>query len=139
RVPPGAPAARATKGRDRPPRLHHHATFLADLLQELVDRFHERFGRRAHLALFRFHQRHETHGFSPSRIRFSSTALEVAGRVRTHLSYPTPISLKRSIASLSPKSSSSNSWRTSISPSFPSIDGLGKRRVHSIASSRDFT
>jgi hypothetical protein len=30
-------------------------------------------------------------------------------------------------------------WRISISPSFPSIDGLGKRRVHSSASSRDFT
>src|SRR6184192_3079195 len=46
---------------------------------------------------------------------------------------------KRSTASLSPKSSSSNSWRTSISPSLPSRAGLGKRRAHSIASSLDFT
>src|SRR6266853_426729 len=49
------------------------------------------------------------------------------------------ISRKRSTASLGPKSSSSKNWRTSISPSLPSIEGLGKRLAHSIASSRDFT
>jgi hypothetical protein len=52
---------------------------------------------------------------------------------------PTPITRKRSTASLGPKSSSSNSWRTSISPSLPSTAGLGKRFVHSIPSSLDFT
>jgi hypothetical protein len=36
------------------------------------------------------------------------------------------------------KSSSSNSWRTSISQAMPS-NGAGKRRVHSIASSRERT
>ncbi len=46
---------------------------------------------------------------------------------------------KRSITSLGPKSSSSNSWRTSISASLPSPTGLGKRFAHSSASARDFT
>ncbi len=49
-----------------------------------------------------------------------------------------PMSRKRSTASLGAKSSSSNSWRTSISASLPSPARLGKRLVHSIASSRDF-
>ena len=48
-------------------------------------------------------------------------------------------SRKRSIASLGPRSSSSYNWRTSISVSAPSPTGLGKRLVHSSASSRDFT
>lgn len=39
----------------------------------------------------------------------------------------------RSTASLAPKSSSSNTWRTSISPSWK-----GTRRAHSSASSLDF-
>src|SRR5688572_20063873 len=38
---------------------------------------------------------------------------------------PTPILRMRSIAGLSPKSSSSKYWRTSISASPPSIAGLG--------------
>src|SRR5688572_4492520 len=50
-----------------------------------------------------------------------------------------PILRCRSTAALSPKSSSSKYSRTSIWPSPPSIDGLGKLRVHSIASSRDST
>src|SRR5207253_2498726 len=53
--------------------------------------------------------------------------------------HPTSILRKRSTASLGPKSSSSNSCRTSISPSLPSSEGLGKRRAHSMASSFDFT
>src|SRR5207245_11487155 len=48
-------------------------------------------------------------------------------------------SRKRSTASLGPKSSSSNNWRTSISASAPSPAGLGKRLVHSSASYLDFT
>jgi hypothetical protein len=51
---------------------------------------------------------------------------------------PTPMSRKRSIVALSPKSSSSNSWRTSISHSLPRPAGAGKRFVHSSASSRDY-
>src|SRR2546422_564423 len=58
---------------------------------------------------------------------------------RTDVSHPTSILRKRSTASLGPKSSSSNSWRISISPSLSSRAGLGKRRAHSIASSFDFT
>src|SRR5438105_1561299 len=38
---------------------------------------------------------------------------------------------------LAPKSSASNTWRISISPSWPV--GLGQRLTHSIASSFDFT
>jgi uncharacterized protein YndB with AHSA1/START domain len=54
-------------------------------------------------------------------------------------SLPMPRSRRRCTASVCSKSSSSNSWRTSISPSLPWIAGLGKRLVHSRASSRDFT
>src|SRR5262249_6016713 len=45
----------------------------------------------------------------------------------------------RSTASLEGKSSSSKSWRISISASAPSPCGGGTRLPHSIASSRDFT
>src|SRR5947208_9114185 len=62
-----------------------------------------------------------------------------AVRVGRRFRHPTSIWRKRSTASLGPKSSSSNSWRTSISPSLPSRAGLGKRRAHSMASSFDFT
>src|SRR6266853_1427140 len=58
---------------------------------------------------------------------------------RAHVFHPTSILRKRSTASLGPKSSSSNSWRTSIPPSWPFRAGLGKRRAHSMASSFDFT
>src|SRR3989441_1234212 len=58
---------------------------------------------------------------------------------RAYVFHPTSILRKRSTASLGPKSSSSNSWRTSISPSCPFRAGLGKRRAHSMASSFDFT
>ncbi len=50
-----------------------------------------------------------------------------------------PISRNRSSVSLGPNSSSSYSRRTSISASLPSPAGLGKRLVHSSASSGDFT
>ena len=50
---------------------------------------------------------------------------------------PTPISRKRSIASLGWKSSSSKSCRTSISPS--RLPGFGNRLAHAMASSLDLT
>src|SRR6185503_6208547 len=50
-----------------------------------------------------------------------------------------PISRNLSSVSLSPKSSSSNIRRTSISQSEPSSVGFGNFFVHSTASSRDFT
>ena len=61
-----------------------------------------------------------------SSVTVVSTALQIAA--------PSP--RKRSTAPPGAKSSSSNSWRTSISASLPSPAGLGKRFVHSIASSR---
>src|SRR5690606_8719556 len=45
----------------------------------------------------------------------------------------------RSTAGLAPKSSSAKNSRTSISASPPSMAGLGKRLVHTRASSRDLT
>src|SRR5438552_2719811 len=56
---------------------------------------------------------------------------------RAYLAHARSSLRNRSTASLGPKSSSSYSWRTSISPSCSA--GLGKRLAHSSASSRDFT
>ena len=65
--------------------------------------------------------------------------LAVGARVGARPYFFISISRKRSTASLGPKSSGSNSWRTSISLSDPSPWGLGKRLAQSTASSRDFT
>ena len=63
----------------------------------------------------------------------------LSSAVRDYFFFPISISRKRSTASPGAKSSSSKNCRTSISASLPSMEGLGKRLAHSIASSRDFT
>lgn len=74
-----------------------------------------------------------------SRLPVFSARFIPASRDTTDYLFSATSSRKRSIASLGPRSSSSYSWRTSISASAPSPTGLGKRLVHSSASSRDFT
>ena len=75
---------------------------------------------------------------APGFLVEASQADELHGRF-SFSAPPIPISRKRSSVSLSPKSSSSNICRTSISQSEPSSVGFGNFFVHSTASARDLT
>lgn len=83
----------------------------------------------------------------------ASSAYTPALAGRRYPCFPISIARKRSNARLDPKSSNSKSWRTSISASLPSPEGLGKRleragpdaarfravnRVHDLADSGEF-
>jgi len=78
---------------------------------------------------------------TPQLPSFTSSAGRKVGALHDYLFgfVASSIPRKRSTASLGSKSSSSNNWRISISPSASSPKGEGKRLAHSSASSLDFT
>src|SRR5918992_6187856 len=64
-------------------------------------------------------------------LKYRASAIPLTEARHDYFFVPTPITRKRSTASLRPKSSSSNSWRTSISPSLLSTAGVVFRHLGS--------